>query len=74
MEINIESLIFYVLLIDAIGANLLAWGGGQTWWQRHLNVIARYFPLSRGWTTYYFVLVLIMGIMLNRFDALVIPF
>lgn len=72
MEWNIESIIFYLLLIDALGANLLAWSGGQRWWQRNMNVIARYLPLARGWTVWYLTLVLIMGILLHRADALVL--
>jgi len=73
MEINIESIIFYILLIDALGANWLAWSGKQTWWQRQMAPIAKYFPLSRGWTTYYLILVLLLGIMLYRLDALLLP-
>jgi len=73
MEWNIESIIFYVLLIDAIGANVLAWSNGQRWWQRHMNLIARYMPLARGWTVYYLVLILLMGALLIRHDALVVP-
>ena len=74
MDINIESIIFYLLFIDALGANLLAWSNGQRWWQKHFRLMSRYFPLVRGWTTYYLVLVLLMGIMLYRLDALVVPF
>lgn len=70
----IESIIFYLLLIDAIGANLLSWGGGQTWWQKHLAPVARFMPLARGWTTYYLVLVITMGIMLYTNNILVVPF
>ncbi len=73
MEINIESIIFYILLIDAIGANFMAWGGGQSWWQKQLTPIARFIPLAKGWTTYYLILVLLMGIMLYRLDELVLP-
>lgn len=69
----IESVIFYILLIDALGANLFAWSGGQKWWQRNFFLIARHFPLSRGWTTYYLIVVILMGIMLHRLDALVLP-
>ena len=70
----IESIIFYLLLIDALGANLLAWGGGQKWWQKQLSPIARFVPLARGWTTYYLVLVVVMGIMLYKNGILVLPF
>lgn len=72
METNIETIIFIILLIDALMANLLAWGGAKTWWNRNFRIISRYFPLTRGWTTYYLVLVLIMGIMLIRLDALML--
>lgn len=74
MEINIESIIFYLLLMDALGANYLAWSGKQSWWQQHLAPIARFIPLARGWTTYYLTLVLMMGTMLYRLGALVVPF
>jgi len=70
---TLESILFYILLIDAIGANLMAWGGGQRWWQQNLSLFARYLPLARGWTTYYLLLVVIMGIMLFRLGALVLP-
>ena len=74
MELNLESIIFYLLLLDALGANLLAWSGGQRWWQRHLSVVAKFFPLSRGWTTYYLLLVLLIGWLLFRLGALILPF
>lgn len=70
---NIESIIFYILLIDALGANWLAWSNKQSWWQKHLAPIARFIPLAKGWTSYYLFLVLLMGIMLIRLDALVLP-
>ena len=74
LSLNLESIIFYFLLVDAIGANLLAWSGGQKWWQQTLTPIARFMPLARGWTTYYLILVLIMGILLYRLEALITPF
>ncbi|MCB9811991.1 hypothetical protein H6783_03700 [Candidatus Nomurabacteria bacterium] len=53
--------IFYLLLADAVIANLLAFGGKQHWW-RHLSpFLATHFPLARGWTAYYLVLVLLIG-------------
>lgn len=73
-SINIESILFYLFLFDAIGANLLAWGGGEKWWQRNLAPVARFMPLARGWTTYYLVLVVVMGIMLYTNNILVVPF
>lgn len=74
MEINIESIIFYLLLLDALVANYLAFTHKQHWWHTHFGTLERYFPLSKGWTVYYILLVILMGIMLIRFSALVVPF
>ena len=70
----LESIVFYTLLLDAIGANLLAWSGGQQWWQKHMNIVARHLPITRGWTTYYLILVLLFGLLLGRNDLLILPF
>ena len=74
MEINLESIIFYVLLLDAIGANLIAYGGGQSWWKQNLAPIARHIPLAKGWTTYYLILVLFIGYVLMKHNILWWPF
>ena len=69
MDYTLELIIFIVLLIDSIGANLMAWSGGRMWYQRNFRLMSRYFPITKGWTTYYLILVLIMGLMLYRFGA-----
>ena len=69
MNYSIEIIIFIVLLIDSIGANLMAWTSGRAWYQRHFRLMSRYFPIAKGWTTYYLILVLIMGAMLYRLGA-----
>ncbi len=66
-----ESIIFYLLLIDALGANLFAFSGGKKWYQRNCTILARYFPLSKGWTLYYLTLVLFIGYILLRHNLLV---
>ncbi len=63
-------IIFYLLLIDSIGANLMAWSNGQRWFQRHFRIFSRYFPLTRGWTTLYLILVIFIGIILSNFGVL----
>jgi len=60
-------IIFYLLLIDAIGANVISWLGFRKWYQGNLSFFARYFPATKGWTTYYFVLVLFIGLIIHRF-------
>ena len=74
MELNIESIIFFALLLDSLGANIMAFSGGQKWWQKHFNVFAKHLPLSRGWTLMYLGLTLIMGTMLYHNDLLYWPF
>lgn len=69
MNYSIEIIIFIILLIDSIGANLMAWTSGRAWYQRNFRLMSRYFPIAKGWTTYYLILVLIMGAMLYRLGA-----
>ena len=61
MDISLLEIVFYLLLIDSIGANILSWGGAQNWWNKHLPFISRHLPITRGWTTYYLLLVLFIG-------------
>lgn len=61
MYMQMEQIIFYLLLIDSIGANLLTWGGVGDKWYKNLRLVSRYFPATKGWTTYYLILVLWIG-------------
>ena len=65
MEVSLESIIFVLLLIDSIGANLLSWTDGKKWYRKNFRIFSRYFPATKGWTTYYFVLVLLLGALIN---------
>lgn len=56
----IESIIFYLLLLDSITANIVAWFE-ESWYIKHFRLISRLFPMTKGWTTYYFILVLWIG-------------
>lgn len=71
MEWNIESIIFYILLLDAAGACWMAWTGKQHWWLTHLGGMSQQFPITRGWTSYYLILVLLLGWIMGRHDILV---
>ncbi len=66
MEFTLEIVVFWLLVIDSIGANLMTWTSGKAWYQKHFRLMSRYFPASKGWTSYYFILVLWMGVMLFR--------
>lgn len=69
MDYTFELIIFLILLVDSIGANLMAWTDGRLWYQKHFRLMSRYFPITKGWTTYYLLLVLLMGAILYRFGA-----
>ena len=56
----IIEIIFYLLLIDSILANIIAWGN-QEWYVRHFRVFSRYFPITKGWTSAYLILTLYIG-------------
>lgn len=59
---SFAEIVFYVLLIDSIGANLVSWVGlGDEWYKQNLRIFSRYFPATKGWTSYYFLLVLWIG-------------
>jgi len=74
MEINLETIVFYVLLIDALGANLLVWTAGRAWWRSHMGIIARFLPLTKGWAACYLILVLVFGALLARNGLIAHPF
>ena len=66
MYMSIEMILYYLILIDAIGANITAWTGlGEAVFKR-VGVFSKYFPITRGWTTYYLILVLWIGYALVR--------
>ncbi len=69
MQFSIEAIIFYLLLIDSIGANIVTWFG-STWYQKHFTVFARYFPATKGWAVLYLALVLWAGSLLYRIGVL----
>ncbi len=66
MEMSFETILFIILLIDSIGANLLSWTDGKKWYRKNFRIFSRNFPLTKGWTTLYFILVLIIGALVNN--------
>lgn len=58
MNWSLEVIITLVLLIDAIGANIVAWSPGRTWLLEHARSFSRYFPVTKGWALWYLLLVL----------------
>lgn len=60
MNWNIFEIIFWLLLIDSVFANVVAWGF-EGWYLKNFRLMSRWFPIGRGWTTYYFILVIYIG-------------
>lgn len=63
---NLETIIFVILIIDSVGANLVAWTSGKRWYREQMRSFSRLFPAAKGWTTYYLILVLWIGVILYR--------
>lgn len=57
---NLKLIIFIILFLDALSVNLIAWFGAH-WWNRLLGSFSRHFPIAKGWTAWYFILVLWIG-------------
>jgi|ETN01SMinimDraft_1059929.scaffolds.fasta_scaffold03087_6 hypothetical protein len=72
MELSIEAIIFYFVLIDSIFANIATWCSPKLmrWYTKHWKRFSKEFPLAKGWTIYYFVLVVWIGYGLNRLSII----
>ena len=66
MELNWIIVLYALLVIDSVGAIIMSWFG-QKWWIQLSGPFAKYFPPAKGWSTLYFVLVLIIGHLLGLF-------
>lgn len=61
----IESIFFYILLVDSIGAVLVALYG-KRWFNAKFRPFSKLFPLTPGWAFMYLGLVLWVGSLLYR--------
>ena len=64
MFTTLEIFIFYLLLLDSIIVNLMAWLGDRRtnkWYIKNFRTFSRYFPITKGWAVLYLVLVLWIG-------------
>jgi hypothetical protein len=56
----IIKIVFWLLLVDSVIAVSIAWFGNREYFN-NMFFFKRYFPLTKGWTTAYLVLVLFIG-------------
>lgn len=57
---TILQLIFWLLLVDSLGAAYFTWVGGKEKYNS-IRFLKRYLPLTSGWTLWYMILVLFIG-------------
>jgi len=57
-----QIVVFFLLLIDSVVVNILAWGSGE-WYIKHFQTISRYFPITKVWAAWYLILVLWIGLL-----------
>jgi hypothetical protein len=62
---HIEIIIYYLILIDSIGCNLIVWLG-EKWYTKHFRWLSRFFPPAKGWALYYLILIIWIGSLLYR--------
>lgn len=64
MEFNWVVILYFLFLIDSMGAILVAWFG-RKWWTSASGAFGRWFPPAKGWAMMYLILVLVIGYLLG---------
>jgi hypothetical protein len=60
---TILQIIFWVLLVDSLLALYMSWSGKQesSWYWSKMEFLKKHMPLTKGWTSWYVILVLFIG-------------
>jgi hypothetical protein len=67
---GIEAIIYYIILIDSIGAVITTLFFPK-WYKKNMHKgIVKHFPAAKGWAIYYLILVLWVGWALNRLGVI----
>ena len=61
---TVEIVVFFVLLIDSLSCAALTWLGGARWYTKTFRTFSRLFPATKGWATYYLILVMWLGVVM----------
>jgi len=69
MAIGIEGIIWYLFLLDSLGAIMTALFFSN-WAKKNFKGIWKHLPVTRGWAFIYFLLVLWVGSALYRLGIL----
>ena len=65
MQFTIEGILWYLVFVDSIFANLIVWFF-PNWYEKKFKNMFKYFPANKGWSLLYLVLVLWIGYALSR--------
>ncbi len=70
--LNFEAIIFYLFLLDSLGANIMVWffPGFVKWYKKKWPSLFKHVPLTKAWVLLYLILVLWVGCALNRLGIL----
>lgn len=63
--VNLEAIIYYLFLLDSIGANIVVWCCPR-WFNKKFSFITKYVPVTKIWCALYLFLVLWIGYALYR--------
>jgi hypothetical protein len=63
--VSVEGIIWYLVLIDAVGANIAAWCCAK-WVKKNYKGFWKHLPVTKAWAAIYLVLVFWVGYGLNR--------
>ena len=63
---SLETIVYFLLLFDAVFSNIVSWSGYGKELTNKYSIFKRYFPITRGWTSYYLLLTIWLGIALFR--------
>jgi len=67
--VSIEAIIWYLILLDSVIANIISFWGVK-WYKKNYKKLYRYFPITKGWSLLYLILVLWVGYALLRLGIL----
>ena len=67
--VSLEGVLFYLLLIDSFGCNIVSWFF-PNWYKKRFKKVSKHFPATKGWSISYLLLVLWVGYGLLRLGSL----
>ena len=69
MPLYVEGLVWYLVLLDALIYNVLAWAKGR-WHEKATHWISDYFPINKFIGLWYLIMVLWVGFALLRMQII----